>query len=294
MAERDHWECTDQMQQELIKLYSKNKKQWQKKICAMIREHPSKFSILTVGVTDDGDNLYTFEEFKDHFKGVLNDKLLKLMYDDMDHVDENNIKFVAIHRWMNEVKVAKKIEIRKDNKWLFEKLAPVQAADLDEDGGGTVDKKEFTDYMVDKIGIDKELALAIFNDIDANGDGDLSILEYARWKSKHSKASKLQKFFKNGTKSTASDSKKGTKPGMQKALSTTTPNKPKNDKDDEKCQQLMKELNKSKTEIQALNKKYHDLELEVKSINSKHANLLQVRRKMYRLQYRMLINQFGV
>mmetsp|Transcript_22861 Transcript_22861/g.36722 ORF Transcript_22861/g.36722 Transcript_22861/m.36722 type:complete len:1193 (+) Transcript_22861:40-3618(+) len=190
------WECTAAMQEELIELHGSNKKKWHTEIANMIREHPQKFGILTVGTHDDGDNELTFDEFKEHFQGAIeNEKLLRLIYDDIDHCDATHIKFVAIHRWLNEVKKQRKTEVVKDHKWLFEKLQPVQAAHLDEDGSGEVDRNEFTSYFVEKIGIDESLANAIFDDIDVNKDGDLSIMEYTRWKSKHNKASKLKKFF---------------------------------------------------------------------------------------------------
>lgn len=267
-AKSKEWECTAEMQKDLIKLHKQNKKKWHTQIATMIREHPDKFSILTVGVEDDGDNLYSFEEFKDHFKGAMdNENLLKLIYDDMDHVEDDAIKFIAIHRWMNEVKVVKQKVVEQDHKWLFSKIQPVQAAHLDADGSGEVDTKEFVDYFVNKCGVPEDLALAIFNDIDVNNDGDLSIMEYTRWKAKHNKATKLKKFFKDREKPPEN---KNTKP-TSKPTSDPEPEKKCQD-----CDKLQKQLDEAKKQITELNSKYNEIELKFQSTNSKHSNLLQV------------------
>merc|ERR1711933_27901 len=172
------------------------------------------------------------------------------------------IKFIAIHRWMNKVKIQKEAVIKKDHKWLFTKILHVQASHLDSDGSGDVDKKEFVDYFVTKIGFDEQLANDIFNDIDVNGDGDLSIMEYTKWKNKHNKPDKLKKYF---------EKKKPKKPTPKSY-----------DADDIKCEQcklLKRNLNESRQQIKELNNtyniSYNQIELKLKSVQSKHTNLLQ-------------------
>eukprot|EP01084_Bolivina_argentea_P185006 319054_1 len=252
----DNWECSVEMQEKLIKLHSTNKKKWKTDITKMMRDHPSKFSILTVGVKDDGDNLYTFEEFSSHFESSINNKqLLKLIYNDINHYDDTHIKFIAITNWVNDVKLQKETEITKDHKWLFTKILHVQAAHLDADGSGTVDREEFVNYFVTKIGFPSKVANAIFDDIDINNDGDLSIMEYTKWKSKHNKPDKLKKFLDKIKKQIE-----------KKKLQNKIDND--NDSKCENCDEIKKEIN-------ILNGKYKQLELKLKSVNSKHTNLLQ-------------------
>ena len=103
MEQDAHWECSADEQQALVRLHATSKRTWRRDIVEMMRLHPGKFSILNVGTTDDGERLYTFDEFAAHFKGhkgsIGNEELLRLMYDDMDHVNATQIKFTAIHRW---------------------------------------------------------------------------------------------------------------------------------------------------------------------------------------------------
>ena len=53
-----------------------------------------------------------------------NKKLLQLIYDDIDHDadDAKHVKFIAIHRWIHQVKKQKQSAIVKDHQWLFVKI----------------------------------------------------------------------------------------------------------------------------------------------------------------------------
>merc|ERR1712154_197743 len=106
-----------------------------------------------------------------------------------------HVKFIAIHRWIHQVKQQKQTTVVKDHKWLFTKVLHVQAAHLDADGDGEVDRQEFVNYFVHKIGFPSYIADAMFVDIDRDGSGTLSVMEYTRWKNKHNKPIKLDKFL---------------------------------------------------------------------------------------------------
>jgi len=202
--EDSHWECTAAMQRDLIALYTTDKQKWQQSIRAMIHAHPSKFRILNVGANEPSDYLFSFDEFASHFQGhqgsIDNRELLRLIYDDMDSFDGTHIKFLAIHRWMNPVKAAKQTGIVKDHHWLFAKLKDLQLAHFDADSSGKVSRDVFVAHFVSKEEVDEVLANRIFDDIDVNDDGDLSVMELAKWKSKHYKAKKLRKFFRDAKK----------------------------------------------------------------------------------------------
>merc|ERR1712228_705143 len=156
-----------------------------------------------------------------------------------------------------------------DHKWLFTKILHVQAAHLDADGSGEVDKDEFVNYFVHKIGFPQYIADAMFNDIDKDGDGNLSVMEYTRWKSKHNKPIKLDKFLDKVEKDKNEKKKKP---------------KIKTDADDSKCAQcdvLKKDLNETKKQMKALNSKSTENEKKlsndsgkIKALNQKIASLI--------------------
>jgi len=213
------WVCTQEMQLNLITLYENNRDQWDKEMATMLLEHPSKFKILTVGTDDDKE--CTFDEFASHFigtPGAIHDKqLLAMIYADVEFAvgGDGKVKLNDIHLWMNKIREqlqppsdpepepepeadaepeqqqepepAPEPEapavIHHDQTWLLEQLANITVPDLDTDLSGAVSRVEFRSHLVDTHGIDVEIADAIFDDIDHNDDGQLSIAEYTKWKS---------------------------------------------------------------------------------------------------------------
>lgn len=200
------WVCTTEIEEELLKLYETDRVRWHQEISLMVQSHPSKFEILNVGTTHDADghdpatDLFTFEEFASHFVGhpgtIHNEKLLRLIYDDVEHAmeDDDHVKLIDIHLWFNNKRKHRKSVVVRDEHWLYDQIAKIQIPDIDTDLSGDVDRDEFRAHFVDKCGIDSEIADAIFDDIDQNDDGRLSVLEYMKWKSMHTRPPTLRQF----------------------------------------------------------------------------------------------------
>ena len=160
-----------------------------------MRNNPAQFKIMDFGMQDDGDNLLTKEEFLSHFKGGYNDEMNELLWNAMDKTDTDQVKFMEIHRFVNKVKKPSKTPRRTsihDANWLFEKLKAMQFVSLDTDQGGTIDRKEFHEQFAQSEVDDKVLDL-VFDDIDANGDGDISVMEFTKWQHNFTKK-KLSKW----------------------------------------------------------------------------------------------------
>eukprot|EP01084_Bolivina_argentea_P121229 214851_1 len=130
----------------------------------------------------------------------LNQSLVECIFKDIkqfDNINNNNnnnaLKLTSILRWINEKKRQKDIIIVKDEEWLFHKLKKTQFTELDNDENFEVEYDEFQTYF-DKQGVDTKISSVIFNNIDKNGDGSVSIKEWFQWQQKFKK-SHLKKLF---------------------------------------------------------------------------------------------------
>ena len=84
----------------------------------------------------------------------------------------------------------------KGHERLFAQLQHLQSVDLKADEYGKVHKDAFCEHLETKLSVDKNVALSIFEAIDVNNDGVLSVMEVSKWKSKHlRKAETLLRFF---------------------------------------------------------------------------------------------------
>merc|ERR1712048_110468 len=96
---------------------------------------------------------------------------------------DGQIRITTIVRWAhNKKQKAQHIEI-KDENFLFNKLKKYQFKDLDQDENGTLDREELHEHF-DAEGVDPNITDVIFDNIDANGDADISIKEWFQWQMK--------------------------------------------------------------------------------------------------------------
>ena len=51
---------------------------------------------------------------------------------------------------------------------------------MDKDEGGTIDRDEFHEQFLGKE-VDKQILDLVFDEIDANGDGDITVMEFTKW-----------------------------------------------------------------------------------------------------------------
>ena len=96
---------------------------------------------------------------------------------------------------MNHKRKQQETVIKLDQNWLFEQVAQITIPDLDTSNTGDISLDEFRAHFVDECGLEMKIADAVFADIDQNADGRLSVLEFTRWKSKHTQPQTLQHFF---------------------------------------------------------------------------------------------------
>jgi len=100
---------TDEKQNELIELHRKNPAEFRKQITHIIRENPSKFGIMTVGLDEHGDHEgVTYEEFSNHFNKTLKSELIQILFNDIDGSHNGTIKIITIYHYVNHVKSHKK------------------------------------------------------------------------------------------------------------------------------------------------------------------------------------------
>ena len=201
MAAKDQ-QLSDEEQDELISQYnSGDKKKWRTKVTKLIRENPQEYKLLDLKSKSDANATHlTNQQFKDALP-TLKSELIDCIFSDIDNIDDvqgdGKLKLTTITRWVNNKKLAKKRIIIKDENWLFEKLKSFQFTDLDADEGGTIDREEIHEHF-DKEGVDPEVTDVIFDVIDANGDGDISIREWFQWQQKFRKKD-LTKLFQYKT-----------------------------------------------------------------------------------------------
>ena len=186
-------------QEELANQYkdaNSDKKEWRKEVTRLIREHPSSVNLLDIGKKHDHQTHLSITQFQEALPN-LSVPLVKAIFEDIDAVDDKHgdgqVRITTIVRWAhNKKRRAHHIEI-KDENFLFNKLKKYQFKDLDVDENGTLDREELHEHF-DKEGVDPEITDVIFDNIDANGDGDISIKEWFQWQMKFKKAD-LAKLF---------------------------------------------------------------------------------------------------
>ena len=197
MAAKDQ-HLSDEEQDQLIEQYKTgDKKQWRTKVTKLIRENPHEYKVLDLKSKADSHATHlTNQQFKEALPTLKSD-LIDCIFEDIDNIDDvqgdGKLKLTTITRWVNNKKLAKKKIIIKDENWLFEKLKSFQFTDLDADEGGTIDREEIHEHF-DKEGVDPAVTDVIFDVIDANGDGDISIREWFQWQQKFRKKD-LTKLF---------------------------------------------------------------------------------------------------
>ena len=179
----------------MTKLYKENRKEWKTRVSTAIRENPKTFRMMDFGKNDDGNLLLSKDEFEDHFKGTYSSNIISMIWNELDKTDSNEVKFTTLHRFIQNITSNKRRERRNsvhDADWLFNVLKNMQFVHLDTDEGGTITKEEFIDGFKDKD-IDKNLLEIVFNQIDINGDGDVTVMEFTRWQ--HKITPKKVKFY---------------------------------------------------------------------------------------------------
>ena len=131
---------------------------------------------------DDGNGTLDKEEFNKLLTAIgIEDHIareaMKLL------ADENADGVISKEEFYEWIKGDKVQEIMYDTD-KFRLLCGVSQIfkSFDVDGDHTIDWKEFKSYMVDGDGdLDEETAKALWNEIDANGDGEITFKEYWRY-----------------------------------------------------------------------------------------------------------------
>merc|ERR1712130_701274 len=129
----------------------------------------------------------------------LKKPLVEAIFADIDAVDDQQgdgkLKITTVIRWVNNKKRrADNIEI-KDENFLYNQLKNYQFKDLDIDENGTLDRDEMHAHF-DKENVPPEITDILFNHIDSNGDGDISIKEWFQWQMKFKKEHLTELFTK--------------------------------------------------------------------------------------------------
>eukprot|EP01084_Bolivina_argentea_P132800 234352_1 len=187
-------------QQELIDLYDSNHELWRTKIRGIIRANSDQFQNR---LANDG------LEFTQAFSSLgLNDILVQYIVKDITEFDndsnDNNVKKIKhnqlkatqILRWINNKKRSNDPTIIKDENWLYDKLKQTQFKDMDTDQNMQLDRSEFHAFfeLYDATDTFVNICDAIFDNIDANKDGTVSLIEWFNWQHKFNK-NDLHKLF---------------------------------------------------------------------------------------------------
>eukprot|EP01084_Bolivina_argentea_P132803 234355_1 len=190
----------DKEQQELIDLYDSNHELWRTKIRGIIRANSDQFQNR---LANDG------LEFTQAFSSLgLNDILVQYIVKDITEFDndsnDNNVKKIKhnqlkatqILRWINNKKRSNDPTIIKDENWLYDKLKQTQFKDMDTDQNMQLDRSEFHAFfeLYDATDTFVNICDAIFDNIDANKDGTVSLIEWFNWQHKFNK-NDLHKLF---------------------------------------------------------------------------------------------------
>lgn len=188
---------SDEEQSALIEEYnSSSKTNWRKKVTRLIRENPSEYKILEMGKSSSHQTHLTVTQFSEALPS-LNSSLIDCIFKDIDEIDDQQgdgkLKITTIVRWVNNKKRVKEKIIIKDENWLYEKLKKMQFTHLDDDQNGTLDREELHNEFDNQVD-DPNIIDIIFDVIDANGDGDISVKEWFQWQQKFRKKD-LKKLF---------------------------------------------------------------------------------------------------
>ena len=77
----------------------------------------------------------------------------------------------------------------------------------EKDESGNITKEMF-DSKFREAGVSETVLNLVFNEIDTNGDGDITVMEFTKWQ--HSLSKRQMKSWKTGSKSTKSNKNKVT------------------------------------------------------------------------------------
>eukprot|EP01083_Nonionella_stella_P267620 904107_1 len=189
--------ATEEAQDLLISKYNNNKKEWRKDITRLIRDNPMEYKILEMNkATSSHATHLTVTQFEQALP-TLKKPLIEAIFNDIDSIDDQQgdgkLKMTTIIRWVNNKKRKAENVIIKDENFVYNKLKKFQFKDLDNDENGLLDREEMHLQFKDE-GVEPFIIDALFDVIDANGDGDLSIKEWFIWQQKFKKKD-LKKLF---------------------------------------------------------------------------------------------------
>eukprot|EP00490_Sorites_sp_Unknown_P012700 CAMPEP_0114694018 /NCGR_PEP_ID=MMETSP0191-20121206/69710_1 /TAXON_ID=126664 /ORGANISM="Sorites sp." /LENGTH=409 /DNA_ID=CAMNT_0001988385 /DNA_START=706 /DNA_END=1932 /DNA_ORIENTATION=+ len=179
------WVFQETLQHEFVEIHELGADTWRSNITKLFQKHEDYFQTLNIK-SEDGSLELDYKAFEKHFEGKISNKeLIKLIFNDMDQTKDGLIKITAIQRWINNVKTYTETiepEIVKDEEWVINQLKIVNLSDIDIDDDNTVDIGEFMNFFKSNdIGIDENILNNIFDEIDGNGDGSISVIEFSKW-----------------------------------------------------------------------------------------------------------------
>ena len=188
---------TEEQQDKLIEEYRNGSKpKFRKTITKIIRDNPTQYKILELSQNSDATHVKE-KQFNEALPKLKKD-LIEIIFHDIDEIDDEQgdgqLKMTTIIRWVNNKKRMREVVILKDENFVYDKLKKFQFNELDADEGGTIDREEMHAHFKDE-GVDPAIIDVVFDVIDANGDGDISVREWFQWQQKFKK-SDLKKLFK--------------------------------------------------------------------------------------------------
>lgn len=165
-------------------LHKENLSQWREEVSLIMRNKDEVFRVMDFGDATSGDHDdITEDEFKLHFKNTFDDEMIGWIWKDLKKTKSGGVTVMTVHRWINKIRrstVSPRAEEPHNEKWLYTKLKNLTFIEVDDARVGYLTKDAFFSHFR-KEGVSDATATKVFNQIDNDRNGTISVKEFITW-----------------------------------------------------------------------------------------------------------------
>ncbi|ETO33698.1 hypothetical protein RFI_03403 [Reticulomyxa filosa] len=170
-----------EIQAKLLRLWEEKKEEEFRKECSkLVNDHAEFFKVMDLHSGSGSSPDVSRDEFVNHFKSCFRVELSNALFSTIAG-DKNTCKVVNIRTYFHGRRtVIKQKEVVKDAVWLSQKLQKMNLKDIDDDENLKIEREELRAHLKEEV--DVVLIDAIFDSIDADHSGQITPLEFFKWR----------------------------------------------------------------------------------------------------------------